>query len=79
MEEFAVNDQVLVRKPIRTGTLVRMGSILKLHPGEDKALVHFPIDHTQAVIPLTNLEKTSTRFNGISRVQASPVQRHLLR
>lgn len=73
MEVFAANDQVMVKKQIRSGKLIRFGSIVKLDG--DKALVHFPIDHSQAVIPVTQLEKTSGRFGSYSRVQPSPVMR----
>lgn len=76
MEVFATNDQVIVKKKIRTGNLVRFGSIVKLDG--DKALVQFPIDHSQAVIPVAQLEKTSTRFGGYARVQPSPVMRSIL-
>ena len=70
------NDQVMVRKKIRSGTLVRIGSVLSVDG--DKARVHFPIDQTQVVVPIAQLEKTSTRFSGYSRVQPSAAQRSIL-
>lgn len=73
MEELKKDDQVLVRKKIRSGNLVRIGSVLSIDG--DKARVHFPIDHTQIVIPVSQLEKTSTKFSGYSRVQPSAVRR----
>ncbi len=74
---FQVNDQVIARKQIRTGTLVRMGSIVKMDG--DKALVNFPQDYTQAVIPIEQLEKTSDRFGGYTRVQVSAIRRSMFR
>jgi hypothetical protein len=76
-ENLQVNDQVLVRKRIRTGNLIRMGSVLKIDG--DKALVQFPIDHTQTVLPISSLEKTSDRFGGYARVQVSAMRRSMFR
>jgi len=73
---FEANDQVIVRRRIRSGNLIRMGSIIKVDG--DKARVHFPIDHTQAVVPLEQLEKTSDKFTGYARVQASANHRQML-
>jgi stalled ribosome alternative rescue factor ArfA len=73
MSDINVNDQVIVKKKVRTGNLIRFGSVVK-KDGE-KALVHFPIDHTQVVVPLEQLEKTSKRFGSYSRVQPSAVRR----
>jgi hypothetical protein len=72
-DEIKKDDQVIVRKKMRNGNLVRIGSVLAID-GE-KARVHFPIDHTQVVVPVNTLEKTSTKFSGYSRVQPSPVRR----
>jgi hypothetical protein len=72
MSDISVNDQVIVRKKVRNGNLIRFGSVVK--KDGDKALIHFPTDHTQVVIPLDQLEKTSTKF-GYSRVQPSAVRR----
>ena len=71
------NDQVLVRKQLRNGNLVRIGSVLSIDGRGDaaKARVYFPIDHTQVVIPVKNLEKTSTKFGGYQRVQPSAIRR----
>lgn len=74
--DFQPNDQVIVRKRVRSGNLIRMGSIIKVDG--DKARVHFPIDHSQAVIPIEQLEKTSERFGGFTRVQASAIQRSMM-
>jgi hypothetical protein len=73
MNDIKVNDQVLVRKKIRTGTLIRFGSVVKTD--ENQSLVHFPIDHSQAVVPTNQLEKTSTKYATYARVQPSPVRR----
>jgi len=73
MADIKKNDQVIVKKKIRGGNLVRIGSVLSVDG--DKARVHFPIDHTQVVIPVGQLEKTGTRFSGYSRVQPSAAQR----
>ena len=72
-----VNDQVIARSRIRSGNLIRMGSILRIDG--DKALVQFPQDYTQAVIPVDQLEKTSDRFGGYARVQVSAVRRSMFR
>lgn len=72
--DFKQNDQVLVRKRLQNKTnLIRMGSIVRVDG--DKALVQFPIDHTQAVLPLSALEKTSQHFGSYAKVQASSVRR----
>lgn len=77
-EEIKKNDQVMVRKPMRGNmNLVRIGSVLSIDG--DKARVHFPIDHTQVVVPLNTLEKTSTKFSGYQRVQPSPVRRSYIK
>jgi len=73
MDVFNVNDQVIVKKKIRTGNLIRFGSVVRLDG--DKALVQFPVDHTQAVIPVKQLEKTSTKFGTYARVQPSAMRR----
>lgn len=73
MSDINVNDQVMVKRKVRTGNLIRFGSVVR--KDGDKALVHFPIDHTQVVVPLNQLEKTSTKFSSYSRVQPSAVQR----
>ncbi len=75
-DEIKKDDQVLVRRKMRNGNLVRFGSVLSVDgSGDDaKARVHFPIDHTQLVVPVSQLEKTSTRF-GYARVQPSAVRR----
>lgn len=80
MEEIKKDDQVLVRRKIRNGNLVRFGSVVSIDgSGADaKARVHFPIDHTQVVVPVSQLEKTSTKFSGYSRVQPSAVRRSIL-
>jgi hypothetical protein len=71
--EFKVNDQVMMRKKIRTGNLIRMGSIVRIDG--DKASVNFPIDHATVVVPVAQLEKTSKRFGQYARVQTSPIRR----
>jgi hypothetical protein len=71
--DFAVNDQVMVRRKMRNGNLVRIGSIVRLDG--DKALVNFPLDYTQAVVPTNQLEKTSNRYGSYNRVQASAIRR----
>jgi hypothetical protein len=76
MEEIKKDDQVMVKKRMRNGNLIRFGSVLSIDgTGADaKARVQFPIDHTQAVVPVSQLEKTSTRFN-YARVQPSAMRR----
>jgi hypothetical protein len=71
-EEIKKNDQVIVKRKMRNGNLVRFGSVLSID-GE-KARVHMPIEHTQIVVPISQLEKTSTRF-GYNRVQPSAIRR----
>jgi hypothetical protein len=70
---FEVNDQVTVRRKMRNGNLIRMGSIVRLDG--DKALVNFPLDYTQTVVPVDQLEKTNARYSTYSRVQASAIRR----
>lgn len=72
-DSVKVNDQVIARRKIRSGNLVRMGSVLRVDG--DKALVQFPIDHCSAVLPISQLEKTSDRFSGYSSVQISAMRR----
>lgn len=77
-EEIKKDDQVMVRRRIRSGNLIRFGSVLSVEGSGDEAMarVHFPIDHTQAVIPTRQLEKTSTKFgSNYVRVQPSAVRR----
>lgn len=75
-DEIKKDDQVMVKRKMRNGNLVRFGSVLSIDgSGADaKARVHFPIDHTQVVVPVSQLEKTSTKF-GYNRVQPSAVRR----
>jgi hypothetical protein len=75
-DDLKKDDQVLVRRKMRNGTLVRFGSVLSIDgSGADaKARVFMPIDHTQLVVPVSQLEKTSTRF-GYNRVQPSAIRR----
>jgi hypothetical protein len=71
--DFQVQDQVMVRRKLRNGNLIRMGQIVSLDG--DKAQVYFPLDYTQASVPVSQLEKTSGRFGTYNRVQASAVRR----
>jgi hypothetical protein len=71
--DIAVNDQVMARRKVRNGNLIRYGSVVKLDG--DKALVHFPTEYVKAVIPISQLEKTSTKFGNYARVQPSAVRR----
>jgi len=73
MPDISVNDQVCVRRKLRNGNMIRYGSVVKLDG--DKALVHFPTEYVKAVIPVNQLEKTSTKFGSYSRVQASALRR----
>lgn len=73
--DFKVNDQVLVRRKMKNGTLIRIGSIIRVSAGKDEALVHFPVDHCQAVVPILQLEHTKRAFSGRARVQVNPAQR----
>ena len=68
------NDQVEYLRPIRTGTLVEIGSVVKIDG--DRALVHFPQLTKNAMIPISQLRATSHRFGNI-RVQPSPARRTL--
>lgn len=71
--EIQVNDQVLTKKKLRNGNLIRYGSVVKMDG--DKALVHFPTEYVQAVIPLNQLEPTRTKYGSYARVQPSAVRR----
>ncbi len=73
MSDFHVADQVMVRRKMRNGNLVRIGSITRIDG--DKALVNFPLDYTSSVVPLTQLERTSNRFGTYNRVQMSAMRR----
>lgn len=70
-----VNDQVMVRRQINSGTLVRIGSVLRMDVDAGTATVHFPIDHSSAVFKVEDLQPTSSRFSGRARVQLNPVSR----
>lgn len=70
-----VSDQVVVRRQISTGTLVRIGSVLRLDPEQGMATVHFPVDHTQAQLRIEDLVPTSEEFPGRTRVQHNPLKR----
>lgn len=73
-DEIKQNDQVIFKKPIRSGMLLRFGSVLSVDG--DMARVHFPIDHSSSVLPVNQLEKTSTKFgSNYVRVQPSAVRR----
>lgn len=74
-----VNEQVSVRRKIRTGTLVRIGSVLSIDAEAGTAIVHFPVDQTSATFPVEQLEPTSSRFGGRARVQISPLNRTIAR
>ena len=76
-DEIKKDDQVMVKKKIRSGNLIRFGSVLSVDgAGADaKARVHFPVDHTQVVVPVSQLEKTSTKFGMYARVQPSATRR----
>lgn len=70
-----VNEQVSVRRPMRNGTLIRIGSVLSINAEAGTAVVHFPVDHTFGTFPVESLEPTSKRFGGMARVQPSPMRR----
>ena len=72
-EDIKVNDQVMVKRQMRNGRLVRFGSVVSI--SGQSARVNFPIDHTSVVVPLDQLEKTSTKFGGYARVQPNQIQR----
>lgn len=73
-EIFAVNQQVEYVRPMRSGNLVEIGSIVRLE--EDKALVSFPTLYKSLLLPLTSLRATSHRFGSI-QVSPSPSRRTL--
>ena len=73
MSDYVAGDQVMMRRKMRNGNLVRMGSIVRIDG--DKALVNFPLDYTQTVVPVDQLEKTNNRYGSYSRVQASALRR----
>jgi len=70
-----VNEQVSVRRQMRNGTLIRIGSVLSINAEAGTAVVHFPVDQTSASFPVEQLEPTSRRFGGRARVQAVPFKR----
>jgi hypothetical protein len=74
-EEFKINDQVVVKREMRNGTLIRIGSIVRINAGAENALVHFPIDHAQATVPFSQMERTQSAFSGRARVQVNPAYR----
>lgn len=73
-EPIKENDQVISRKRLATGNLIRYGSVVRML-ADGKALVHFPNDNTQATLPVAQLEKTSNRHTGRVRVQVNPLMR----
>jgi len=73
--DFRKDDQVVVRRTMANGVLIRIGSILRINANAESALVHFPVDHCQAVVPFTMMEKTQSAFSGRARVQVNPAYR----
>lgn len=70
-----VNEQVSVRRQMRNGTLIRIGSVLSINAEAGTAIVHFPVDQTSATFPVEQLESTSKRFGGRARVQVQSARR----
>ena len=60
---------------MHNGSLIRIGSILRIDPEAGMARVHFPVDHTMADLAVENLEPVSSRFSGRTRVNVDPVRR----
>ena len=63
----------MVKKKIRAGNLVRMGSIVKLDG--DSAMVNFPTEYINAVVPVSQLEKAGQGFGPYARIQVSATRR----
>ena len=73
-DEIVKDTQVEYMRPIRTGTLVEIGSVIRVDG--DRALVNFPTLYKSKYLPLSELRATSHRFGKI-QVQASPARRTL--
>lgn len=72
---IASGEQVMVRRQMQNGTLVRIGNVISVNEADGTARVSFPVDKTYATLPIDKLEPTSKRFNGMARVEVNPVRR----
>lgn len=66
---FKKDDTVIARRQMRNGSLIRMGTILRLDG--DQALVNFPNDYVTTVIPTSQLEvATPSQAGGYKRANS---------
>jgi len=77
MHEIEVNTQVIHRRKITTGKLVRIGTVQSFADNGTKAMVSFPGSRTRELLPLASLEPVSARFHK-SRVDIDPIRRAVL-
>ena len=75
METIHIGSQVLVRSVIPTGNLIRYGEVVAIQGSS--AQIFFPNDRVRKTLPLNQLELTSKRYIGMSRVQTNPLKRGL--
>jgi len=74
MEGIKVGSQVVVRKFMGdVGNLIQIGEVISIQAS--KATVHISSDNVRREVPLNQLELSSKRFPGRSRVQINPLNR----
>lgn len=76
--EIEVGSQVEWRRPVKNGTLVEIGNVVRINAASQTALIDFPQLYKMQNVPLAELTNTRKSF-GPYKVQASPAQRTLNR
>lgn len=71
---ISVNDQVIHRRPTRSGTLIEIGEVVSISADGMTASVNFPTLYKRLELPVDSLERTADRF-GVQRVQSHPLRR----
>ncbi|MDE1971397.1 MAG: hypothetical protein KGI50_07530 [Patescibacteria group bacterium] len=77
MQELKVNQQVIIKKANRSGSLLFYGNIVSINPELQRAKVQVPTMNMIQDVPLSELTPTSSVHGNVVRVQPSPAQRTL--